>query len=88
MKPTRQDEKAARNNPWKLTAHQCMALRLVCEHGSTKRVAYETDISHKLIEHHLHNSRKAMGLFGVDVRLFLNWARWIQTNQPVKQENQ
>lgn len=76
MEPTKADQKAARNNPWGLTVCQCMTLRLVCEHGSSKRAAYHTDISHKLIEHHLHKARKAMGFFGVDVRLFLNWDRW------------
>lgn len=66
-----------------MTVCQCMALRLVCEHGSTRRVAYVTNISHKLIEHHLHKARKAMGMFGVDVRLFLNWDRWTN-EQPTK----
>lgn len=64
-----------------------MALRLLCEYGSTKRAAYVTEINSRLIEHHLRNARKAMGMFGVDVRLFLNWDRWVRTNQPVKQEN-
>lgn len=76
MEPTRADKKAAKANPWKLTAHQCMALRLVCEHGTAKRVEYVTDISHKVIEHHLHNARRAMGLFGTTLHLYLNWDRW------------
>lgn len=54
-----------------------MALRLVCEHGTAKRVEYVTEISHKVIEHHLHNARRAMGLFGTTLHLYLNWDRWI-----------
>jgi len=76
MEPTRADRKAEKTNPWGLTAYQCMTLRLVCEHGSSKRAAYHTDISHKLLEHHLHIARQRMGMFGVDIRLFLNWDRW------------
>lgn len=81
MTPTRADQKAANTNPWGLTVCQCMVLRLLCEHGNTKRVAYVTGISHKLIEHHLHRARKAMDFFGMDIRLYLNWDRWIRTTE-------
>ena len=61
-----------------------MALRLVCEHGTAKRVEYVTEISHKVIEHHLHNARRAMGLFGTTLHLYLNWDRW--TNEQATKD--
>lgn len=79
MNPAPIDHQRAKRNPWGLTAHQCMTLRLVCEHGGSKRTAYERkDISARLLEHHLLQARRAMGLFGMDVRLFLEWDRWVR----------
>lgn len=76
MTPTKTDLKAAQKNPWGLTPHQCMTMRLLCEHGSARRVAYEMDISVKVIEHHITRARKAMGSFGSDIRIYLSWYAW------------
>jgi hypothetical protein len=78
MTPASLDYNRAKHNPWGLTPHQCMALRLVCQHGGAKRVAYETEVSSRLIEHHLYLARKRMGMLGADIRLFLEWDRWIR----------
>jgi hypothetical protein len=78
MTPAPVDQHRATKNPWGLTPHQCMALRLICTHGGSKRVAYETQVSARLIEHHLHIARQRMGYFGADIRLFLEWDRWLK----------
>ena len=79
MTPAPIDQHRATKNPWGLTAHQCMMLRLICTHGGSKRVAYEVpEINCRLVEHHLHLARQRMGFFGADIRLFLEWDRWIR----------
>ena len=77
MNPAPIDYARAKQNPWGLAAKQCMVLRLYCEHGCTKRVASVIDISPRNIEHHLLRSRKLMGLFGNDIRLYVNWTKWL-----------
>jgi DNA-binding CsgD family transcriptional regulator len=79
MTPSKLDRKHAEINPWGLSAYQCYVLRLYCEHGCTKRVAYAENISPRNVENHLLVSRKHMGLFGNDIRLYLNWDRWVRS---------
>jgi len=77
MTPASLDINRAKHNPWGLSPHQCLALRLVCEYGGSKRAAYERDdVNQRLLEHHLYYARKCMGLFGPDIRMFINWDRW------------
>ena len=83
MTPAPLDHTRAKYNPWGLTAHQCLALRLVCKYGGSKRAHYNANVSARLIEHHLHNARKQMGYVGSDIRMFLAWDRW-----TTKQGNQ
>ena len=78
MKPNEKDVLRAETNPWGLTAHQCMTLRLVCQHGGTKRAAYATEESDRNMEGHLMWSRRKMGLLGTDIRVYLNWDRWVR----------
>jgi hypothetical protein len=80
MKPSKKDKERAKKNPWELTAHQCMSLRLVCEHGGTKRAAYATGESERNMEGHLMLSRRKMGMLGTDIRVYLNWDRWLRSN--------
>lgn len=81
MIPTELDLKRAAKNPWGLTAHQCMTLRLVCEHGGTKRTSHAEKLPLRTLEHHLLMSRKAMQMYGNDVRLYLQWDRWIRKDK-------
>jgi len=53
-----------------------MTIRLVCLHGGTKRASHAEDLPLRTLEHHLLMSRKTMGMYGNDVRLFLLWDRW------------
>jgi hypothetical protein len=76
MEPERVDKQRAKQNPWGLTPHQCMALRLVCAHGGSKRAAYKTGEPERLIEHHIYGVRKAMQMKGADIRIYLEWDRW------------
>ena len=80
MTPNRKDKKRAELNPWGLTAHQCMTLRIVCEHGGTKRAAYATGESERNIEGHLMLSRRRMGMLGTDIRVYLSWFKWVKEN--------
>ena len=77
MTPAPIDKQRAKKNPWGLTPHQCMALRLVCKYGGAKRIAHALGISEKTLEHHLHVARHAMGYFGPDVRAILEWYTWV-----------
>ena len=79
MKPNKKDRERAETNPWGLTPHQCMTLRLVCEHGGTKRAAYATGESDRNMEGHLMLGRRKMGLLGTDIRIYLNWDRWMRS---------
>jgi len=81
MKPQDIDKKRAARNPWGLTACQCITLRLVCEHGGTKRASYATNENCRIMEHHLMSARKKMNLLGTDIRLYLTWDRWIRTQE-------
>lgn len=82
MKPQDVDKKRAARNPWGLTACQCMTMRLMCEHGGTKRVAYGVEEAHpRLLEHHIMITKRKMGLFGADIRLYLMWDRWTRTQE-------
>jgi methylaspartate ammonia-lyase len=76
MTPETIDNQRAKSNTWGLTPHQCMTIRLVCQHGGTKRASHAEDLPLRTLEHHLLMSRKAMGMYGNDVRLFLFWDRW------------
>ena len=77
MTPNSLDYERSLANPWGLTQHQCMTLRLVCQHGGTKRAAWaEKDVNTRTLEHHLLKARNLMGLVGSDVRLYLQWDRW------------
>jgi hypothetical protein len=80
MTPSKKDKERAETNPWGLTAHQCLTLRIVCQHGGTKRAAYATGESERNMEGHLMLSRRKMGLLGTDIRVYLNWDRWIRSN--------
>lgn len=77
MTPSPLDKQRAKENPWKLSAKQCMTLRLICAYGCTKRVNYEVEqVNARTVEHHLMRARKLMGLFGNDIRLYIQWDRW------------
>lgn len=77
MKPAPIDYHRAKANPWRLSARQCMTLRLICEYGCTKRVNYESEMTNpRTVEHHLMRARRLMGLFGNDIRLYIQWDRW------------
>ena len=78
MTPTPRDHTYARSNPWALTPHQCYILRLICQHGSCKRAAFETDLPVRTVEHHVSKARKTMGSFGNDLRIFIEWDRWVR----------
>ncbi len=75
------DRKRAFCNPWGLSKSNCFTLRLVCQHGGTKRAAYEEGVECRLLEYHLMAARKRMGMFGNDVRLYLNWDRWTRKDE-------
>jgi hypothetical protein len=78
MIPTEVDLQRSEKNPWGLTAYQCMTLRVVCLHGGTKRASHADSLPLRTLEHHLLMSRKAMQMYGNDVRLYLQWDRWIR----------
>jgi hypothetical protein len=87
---TELDKRRAKDNPFGLTSCQCYTLRLICEHGGTKRAAYVEGVSDRPLEHHLMKARQVMGMFGNDIRMYLLWDRWIrsidaETNQPREQ---
>jgi hypothetical protein len=87
MTPTKLDKDRAKNNPWGMTAYQCMVLRLICEYGCTKRVNYDEErANQRTVEHHLMVARKCMKLFGNDVRLYLQWDRWTRKEKANDQE--
>jgi hypothetical protein len=73
---TETDRKQAKENPWGMTKCQCYAVRLVCEHGGSKRAAYAEDVELRAIEHHLMRARQQMGMFGNDIRMYIKWDRW------------
>jgi len=58
------DQKRSKQNPWGLTPHQCMTIRLVCQHGGTKRASHAEDLPLRTLEHHLLMSRKTMQMYG------------------------
>jgi hypothetical protein len=59
-----------------------MTLRLMCEHGGTKRVAYGVEEAHpRLLEHHISVAKTKMGLNGADIRVYLKWDRWTRTQE-------
>jgi hypothetical protein len=72
------DIERSKSNPWGLTAHQCAVLRMVSETGCTKRACREYDVNARNVEHHLMVSRRQMGMYGNDIRLFLIWDRWVR----------
>ena len=75
MTPTPLDEAAARANPWRMTARQCMYMRIIGETGQAKQAAYAIGISAKA-NSYPHNIRKRMGLIGSDLRMYIKWAIW------------
>lgn len=79
MTPHAIDQQRSAQNPWGLTAHQCMTIRVVCLYGGTKRASYAEDLPLRTLEHHLLMARKAMQMYGNDVRLYLNFDRWLGT---------
>ena len=87
MTPSIIDKLRSETNPWGLTAHQCMTIRLVCEHGGTKRASHAEDLPLRTLEHHLLMSRKAMEMYGSDVRLFLEFDRWIRQRVPAGKQS-
>jgi DNA-binding CsgD family transcriptional regulator len=82
MTPSDLDTLRARDNPWGLTAHQCLVLRLYCANGCTKRTAGKLETSPKNVEHHLRMARTRMGLLGSDIRLYVRWDRWVRDWNP------
>jgi hypothetical protein len=77
----KRDAQRAFRNPWGLSVAQCYTLRLVCEHGGTKRAAYVSGENARNLEHNLMASRKKMGMFGTDIRLYLLWDRWLRKDE-------
>ncbi len=82
MIPDPIDHERAGTNPWGLTPYQCMTIRLVCLYGGTKRASHAEDLPLRTLEHHLLTSRKAMGMYGSDVRLYINFDRWFRQPAP------
>jgi hypothetical protein len=79
MTPTPLDKERAKINPWGLTSYQCMVMRLICQYGCTKRVNYDEErVKPRTVEHHLMMSRRRMQMFGNDIRLYIQWDRWIR----------
>jgi DNA-binding NarL/FixJ family response regulator len=74
--PSPLDHTLARANPWGLTPHQCMVMRLHCKLGHVKAIWAETNISIKTIHWHLENIRNTMGIPGRDIRIFTQWDAW------------
>ena len=68
MKSTPLDEAAAKANPWKMTARQCMYMRLIGETGQAKQAAYTLGISTKS-NSYPNRIRERMGLIGSDLRM-------------------
>lgn len=85
MTPTRFDKEAAKANPWGLTAHQCMSLRLLVLHGNAKLVDRATGIPAKTVQSNVENARIAMGLTGYDQRIYVMYALW--ANQYAAENN-
>lgn len=75
------DLERGKTNPWGLTAHQCAVLRMISDSGCTKRACLKYDVNPRNVEHHLMTARRAMGMFGNDIRLFLNWDRWVRKDE-------
>jgi hypothetical protein len=75
--PTILDNALAKHNPWGLTPHQCMVMRLHCKLGNVKAIWAEIDMPIKSVHWHLENIRNTMGIPGRDVRIFLQFDRWM-----------
>jgi hypothetical protein len=78
MTPSEEDERLARLNPWSLTAHQCMAMRLYCENGTMKKVETTAGVPVTTMKWHIKIAKKRMGYFGTDLRMYLTWDRWVR----------
>jgi hypothetical protein len=76
--PTPYDHVLAKANPWGLTPHQCLVLRLHCKLGHAKLIWRMTDMPIKTVHSHIENVRVRMGLPGRDIRIFTWWALWVQ----------
>jgi hypothetical protein len=87
MTPDPIDYERAGSNPWGLTPHQCMTIRLVCLYGGTKRASHAENLPLRTLEHHLLTSRKAMQMYGNDVRLYINFDRWIRPPAPASKRS-
>jgi hypothetical protein len=87
MTPDPIDYERAGSNPWGLTPYQCMTIRLVCLYGGTKRASHAEDLPLRTLEHHLLTSRKAMQMYGNDVRLYINFDRWIRPPAPASKRS-
>jgi hypothetical protein len=74
--PSIYDHLLAKHNPWGLTPHQCMVMRLHCKLGHTKLIWRLIDMPVKTINGHIENIRVKMKLPGHDVRIFTWWALW------------
>ena len=75
------DKYRAFRNPWGLTVCQCYTLRLICKHGGTKRAAYASGESDRIMEHHLMKARQKLGMYGNDIRLYLVWDGWLRKDE-------
>lgn len=64
-------------NPWGLTPMQCYVMALACEFGGAKPVFAETDIPFRSVQDHIQAARARMGLRSHDVRVYINFDRWI-----------
>jgi len=78
MNPSDEDEHLALLNPWKLTACQCMAMRLVCCYGSPLQAVAKEPIVLTTLKWHLNRARTRMGYEGYDIRMYLDWDWWVR----------
>jgi hypothetical protein len=60
-------------NPWKLTPHQCLALHLICKHGTLKASSVITGIPETTLKWHLKQVRDRLKKSGKDIRIYLMW---------------
>ena len=60
-------------NPWKLPPHQCLALHLVCKHGTLKEASAATGIQETTLKWHLKQVRNRLKKSGKDIRIYLMW---------------
>jgi len=60
-------------NRWKFTPRQCLALHLVCSHGSIDEASKATGIKVGTLKWHLKQARQRRKMGWTDIRIYLMW---------------